>query len=522
MAEAPLQRRMITGSVMLATLMQAVDTTIANVALPSMQGSLSATQDQISWVLTSYIVATAIMTPPTGFLAERFGRKKLFLAAVIGFTVSSVLCGLAQNLEQMVLFRVLQGAFGAPLIPLSQAVLLDSYPPEQHGSAMALWGVGVMVGPVLGPTLGGWLSEYYDWRWVFLINLPFGVLAWLGISACVAETPRKQRRFDLFGFTLLTLAIGALQMMLDRGELAGWFESTEIVLEAALAAAFGYMFLVHMLTHPQPFLSPAIFRDRNLVTCLVLIFAVGVIMLATMALLPPFLQNLIGYPAVTTGLLLAPRGMGTMIGMLLVGRLIGRVSPRLLLLLGLSLVAGMLWEMSHFTDEVSRFALVWTGLVQGIGLGLLFVPLSTVAFSTLAPALRTEATSMYSLMRNIGGSIGISIVTAQLARGTQAHRAVLAEHVNPLNPRLDEALLPLAGQLSESAQLALLDTELNRQAALLAYLGDFELVMVITLATMPLLLLLRQPKPKAVAISRQTEPEELEAASPPALPQPRS
>ncbi|MCD6735559.1 MAG: DHA2 family efflux MFS transporter permease subunit, partial [Burkholderiaceae bacterium] len=312
-AHAPVHRGPITVSVMLATIMQALDTTIANVALPHMQGSLGATYDQISWVLTSYIVAAAIVMPLTGFLSARFGRKRIFMASIVGFTITSMLCGAAMNLTQIVLFRLLQGVFGASLVPLSQAVLLDTYPRERHGPAMALWGLGVMVGPILGPTLGGWLTEYYDWRWVFYINLPFGLLAWFGLGLYVRETELDtRRRFDLAGFAMLSLGVGALQMMLDRGGTLDWFASTEIVAEAMLAGLGLYLFVVHIFTHAHPFIEPALFRDRNFSVGLLFIFVVGMILLTTMTLLPPFLQNLMGYPVVDVGLLLAPRGVGTM------------------------------------------------------------------------------------------------------------------------------------------------------------------------------------------------------------------
>jgi DHA2 family multidrug resistance protein len=307
----------------------------------------------------------------------------------------------------MVLFRLLQGVFGAPLVPLSQSVLLDSYPRERHGSAMALWGVGVMVGPILGPSLGGWLTENYTWRWVFYINLPIGILTFLGLSAFLAETERDAKLgFDWFGFAALGVAIGAFQMMLDRGEQLDWFGSTEILLEAALAALGLYLFIVHTFTAERPFIDPKLFRDRNFVTGLLFIFVVGVILLATLALLTPFLQNLMGYPVLTAGLVLAPRGVGTMVAMLLVGRLINRVDPRLLVFFGLSLVAISLWEMTGFTADVSQAAIVRTGLMQGFGLGFIFVPLSTVTFATLAPHYRTQGAALFSLMRNIGSSIG--------------------------------------------------------------------------------------------------------------------
>jgi DHA2 family multidrug resistance protein len=501
---APARHGLITVSIMLATVMQALDMTIANLALPHMQGSMSATQDQISWVLTSYIVAAAIMTPPTGYLAARFGRKRLFLGAVTGFTLASMLCGAATSLEELVAFRLLHGAFGAGLVPLSQAVLLDTYPREKHGQAMAMWGVGVMVGPILGPTLGGYLTEFYSWRWVFYINLPFGILALLGILAFVPETRRDgSRRFDYFGFALLSLAIGALQLMLDRGETKDWFSSSEILIEAVVSGLCLCLFVVHMMTAKGPFIEPALFKDRNFAVGLVFIFVVGIILLATLSLLPPFLQNLMGYPVLTTGYVLAPRGLGTMIAMLLVGRLIGRVDVRLLILTGLGLVAFSLWQMAAFTTEVSVSAIVESGLIQGLGLGFMFVPLSTVTFATLPPERRTEATAMFSLMRNIGSSIGISIVVSLLAQNTQVNHAMLVEHATPYNPMFQAPYLPDAWSLNDAAGLAALNAEITRQAATIAYLDDFLLMAWLVLMAVPLLLLLRSPgrqPPEAAAV----------------------
>src|SRR5215212_5994721 len=429
-------RGVLTLCVMLATIMQALDTTIANVALPYMMGSLSATLDQINWVLTSYIVAAAIMTPVTGFLTARFGRKRLFLIAVAGFTAASVLCGMAVSLEQMVIFRLLQGVFGAPLVPMSQSVLLDSYPQEKHGSAMALWGVGVMVGPILGPTLGGWLTESYNWRWVFYINLPVGIMTFLGLSALLSESKIQKLSFDWFGFAALSVAIGTFQMMLDRGEQLDWFSSSEIVLEAGLAGLAFYLFLVQTFTAEHPFIDPRIFRDRNLSIGLLFIFMVGIILLATLALLTPYLQNLMGYPVITAGMVLAPRGVGTMVAMMIVGRLINRVDPRALVLFGLLLTAAVLWEMPGFTPDVSQYTLIRTGVVQGFGLGFIFVPLSTITFATVPPAMRTQGTALYSLMRNIGSSIGISLVIFLLGRNTQIMHAELAAYVTPFHAAL--------------------------------------------------------------------------------------
>jgi DHA2 family multidrug resistance protein len=491
-------RGFITVSVMLATIMQALDTTIANVALPHMQGAMSATQDQIAWVLTSYIVAAAIFMPLTGFLSARLGRKRVFMWSVAGFTAASMLCGAAQSLPELVLFRLLQGVFGASLVPLSQAVLLDTYPVRQHGSAMAMWGVGVMVGPILGPTLGGWLTEYYNWRWVFYINLPVGLLAWFGLATFVHETPLdRTRRFDLLGFALLTLAIGALQMMLDRGQSLDWFASREVVIESMLAGLAFYLFVAHIFTHAHPFVEPGLFADRNFSVGLVFIFIVGIILLATMALLPPFMQYLMGYPVLDVGYLLAPRGVGTMIAMIVVGRLAGKVDMRWTILLGLFLIAYSLWEMTLFTAEISGRDIVRTGIVQGLGLGFIFVPLSTITFATLAPRYRNEGTALFSLMRNIGSSIGISLVITYLAQRTQANHAAFAEFINPFNLALRQAAEAGSVDLTSPAGLAMIDAEVGRQAATLAYLQDFRLMMWVTLSAVPLIFLLRAPAKKA-------------------------
>jgi DHA2 family multidrug resistance protein len=487
-------RGVITLCVMLATIMQALDTTIANVALPYMQGSLSETLDQINWVLTSYIVAAAIMTPVTGFFANRFGRKQFFLVTVVGFTAASVLCGMAATLEQMVVFRLLQGVFGAPLVPLSQSVLLDSYPREKHGSAMAIWGVGVMVGPILGPTLGGWLTEYYNWRWVFYINVPVGIATFLGLSAYLPETRISKQSFDWFGFLTLGLAIGALQMLLDRGEQLDWFSSTEIIFETALACLAAYLFVVHTFTSDRPFINPQMFRDRNFSIGLVFIFIVGIILLATLALLTPYLQNLMGYPVLTTGLVLAPRGLGTMVAMMLVGRLLGRVDPRGLILFGLLLTAAVLWKMTGFTPDVSQGTLIWTGVLQGLGLGFMFVPLSTITFATLDATFRTEGTALFSLVRNIGSSIGISMVVFLLSRNTQIMHSELVQHVTPYNEALQQPGVSQIWNLATAAGRLALNAEITRQALIIAYADDFKLMMIIALLAAPFIFLLQGPK----------------------------
>jgi DHA2 family multidrug resistance protein len=487
-------RGAITISIMLATIMQALDSTIANVALPHMQGSLSAAGDTITWVLTSYIIAAAIMTPMAGWLSGRFGRKQVFLVAVAGFTVASMLCGTAESLTQMVIWRLLQGVFGAALVPLSQSVLLDINPREKHGSAMAVWGAGIMVGPILGPMLGGWLTEEYNWRWVFYINLPVGILAFLGIMAFLPRAGRDaDRPFDFFGFAMLSLGIGALQMMLDRGELKDWFGSTEIIIEGALALCGLYVFLAHSLTAEHPFLHPALFKDRNFVAGLVLIFIVGIILLATLALLPPMLQNLMNYPVITTGIVTAPRGVGTLLAMLAVGRLVNRVDSRLLMFFGLALTAYSLYEMMGYSLQMGQGPIIWAGIVQGVGLGFIFVPLSAVTFATLPSEFRTEAAGIYSLLRNVGSSTGISIVQTLLIQNTQINHATIAEHVTRYNPMLHFPQIARFWDIHTTTGLAAINQEITRQAAMIAYIDDFKLMMIVTLAAIPMLLLVRKP-----------------------------
>lgn len=490
-AEAPFvevpHRGLITVSIMLATVMQVLDTTIANVALPSMQGSLGAAQDTITWVLTSYIVAAAILTPVTGWLADRFHRKRVFLVSVAGFTLASVLCGVAGGLTEMVLFRLAQGLCGAALVPLSQAVMLDINPKERHGQAMALWGAGIMIGPIVGPALGGWLTDSLGWRWVFFINLPVGILAFLGIFFTLPDQDHRPRRFDFLGFILLSLAVGALQLMLDRGERLDWFAAPEIWIELGLTLSALWAFIIQIRTAPTPFLDPHIFKDRNFVTALVFIFIVGIILLGSIALLPPMLQGLMGYPTVTTGFVLAPRGAGVMVSMLVVGRVVRRVDARLLILTGLILTSASLWSMTGFTIVMGQRPVIFSGVVQGLGLGLVFVPLSTLAFATLAPRWRTDATALFSLVRNLGSSIGISAIVAVLGHNTQASHQALAAHVTPFNPLLGDRL---AGGV---AALARLNAEITQQALMIAYVDDFKLMMYVALAAIPLLMVLRRP-----------------------------
>jgi MFS transporter, DHA2 family, multidrug resistance protein len=509
-AMSPTTRRaMVTICAMSATIMQALDTTIANVALPYMQGSLSASLDQINWVLTSYIVASAIMTSPIGWVAERYGRKRLFVICAAGFTVASVLCGLAQTIEQMVAFRLLQGAFGAALVPLSQAVMLDSYSARDRGSAMAIWGVGVMLGPIMGPTLGAWLTDNYSWHWVFFINLPVGIFTVLGLMVFMQETERRdERRFDWFGFAALAVGIGSLQLMLDRGEELGWFGSSEIVAEAIISGIGFYYFVAHSLTTSSPFVRFELFRDRNFVAGCIFMVVIGVVLFGTMALVTPFMQNLLNYPIQTAGFLLGSRGVGTLLTMLAVPRLMKMIETRYLILIGLLLTGGTLYYMTGYSLDVTQETIVLTSIVQGVGLGLLFVPISSVAFSTLPGHLRTGGTSILTLMRNIGSSIGISMVIAQLTSGTTVMHARLAEDVTPFNDALQMPDVSSMLNIKTDLGRALLDLIVTQQANMIAYLNDFKLLMFLTLGVIPLVMIIGTAKKPTAAAAGPAHEEE--------------
>jgi DHA2 family multidrug resistance protein len=491
---APLQRALITVCVMLATIMQALDTTIANVALPYMQGSLSTTQDQVNWVLTSYIVAAAIMTSPLGWGAMRFGRKRLFVICAGGFTVASMLCGVAQSIEEMVAFRLLQGVFGAALVPLAQAVMLDIYPPEKRGGAMAIWGMGVMLGPIMGPTLGGWLTDQYSWRWVFFVNLPFGVLTVLGLIAFMRETPTRKTPFSWVGFLSLSLGIGALQMMLDRGQDQGWFDSGEIVVEGLLSVVGFYFFVADAATTNRPFIPLKMFRDWNFSIAMIFMFLIGVILLGTMALVTPYIQNLMGYPVLASGFLLGARGIGTFFAMMAVGRLLGKVDARILIGIGLTLATASIYVMVGWTQNVSAKEIVIDSVVQGVGLGLVFVPLNTVAFATLPAEWRTDGAAGWTLIRNIGSSVGISLIIANLVNNTSVFHSQLAEFINPFNDALKMPDVALRLSLHSMNSLATLDGLVTQQAAVMSYSNDFLAMTFVSLAAFPLLLLLRSSK----------------------------
>jgi DHA2 family multidrug resistance protein len=479
--------------------MQGLDSTITNVALPYIEGGLSATADQVTWVLTSYVIATAIMTAPVGWLAARFGRRQVFIACLAGFTLASMLCGAARSLPQMVLFRLLQGAFGAALVPLSQATMLDIYPTERRAQAMAIWGIGVMVGPILGPTLGGWLTALCGWRWVFYVNLPFGLLAITGLMLFMSPGQRDdQRGFDWTGFLVLALGIGCLQLMLDRGQSQDWFASQEIIAEAVLAGLGFYLFAVHMLTAERPFLPPGVLRDRNLVAALTTTFLTGMVQLASTVLLATYLQKLAGFPVQAAGLAMAPRGVGTMAGMLFAGWFGGRIGQRNLLATGTLILSWTLYDMSLWTPDLGADRLTATVIVQGFATGITSNALSVLAYATLLPRWRSDAAGLISLFRNTGGAIGVSVTAALLAQLTQVVHADLAAYVTPFNRAL-QGLRP-----ATLAGARLLDDAINLQAASLAYSDDFRLLMAVALLpllVLPLMRSGRRPAPVAGGVT---------------------
>jgi MFS transporter, DHA2 family, multidrug resistance protein len=484
---------LLTLAVMGASVVQILDSTIANVAIPHMQTSLGATLDSVTWVLTSYILASAVAMPATGWLSDRFGSRRLFLAAVAGFILTSMLCGLATSLTQMVAFRVLQGICAAFIGPLSQTILLDINPPSKAPKAMQLWGMGIMVAPIFGPMIGGWLTESYNWRWVFYINLPIGIPTLLILWWLLPSRPITERRLDVLGFALLALALASFQLMLDRGQHEDWFESWEIIIEGGVALAAFWMLVVHGLTTKDPLFSPTMLSDRNFLTALLLGSLIGLIMYGIFSLMPPMLQTIYGYTVFDTGALLAPRGVGILIGMIAATRLIGRVDARYIIFFGFSVTAYSMWMMTGWAMNMSASHFIVAGLVQGFGMGITFMPVNVMAFSSLPLSMRTDAASLLYLSRSLGGSIGISITITMLTRTMQSSHEELAARVTSSSfDFVDPATADRWGALGDAA-LRVIDLEVTRQAAMIAYLTDFKLMFFIIIAFLPLVLILRPP-----------------------------
>lgn len=489
----PLRRNLITLFALSGAFMTQLDATIANVALPHMQASTSASREQVTWVLTSYIVMAATFTPLSGWLAGRIGRKRVFLGSIAGFTIASVLCGAAVNLDQLIAFRLLQGIMGAALLPMSQAIMLDINPPERHGSAMAIWGMGAILGPIVGPLAGGWLTDNLSWRWIFFINVPVGIAAFVGLVGILDDMREEHpKRLDLFGFALLALAVASFQLMLDRGQIRDWFASTEIWIEATVAGAAFYLFIVHSLTTRAPFVSLAMFKDRNYVIGNLLGFFLGGLMYGVIALVAPMLAELMNYPIELVGIVTAPRGIGTLIAMPIAGRLTGRVDPRLTLVVGLFLCGWSMLIISGSSLEMDSSVVILSGLIQGFGAGLMFVPITIIVFATLAPRYRNEGAAFNSLIRNLGASVWISALQILTIRNEATVHSRLVEGVRP-----DSAVLAYRSpdlDFGVTQSIAALDREIGRQALMVSYIDAYWLIFLACLAVAPFIALLRRPR----------------------------
>jgi len=503
----------ISISVMLATFMEVLDTSIANVALPHIAGSLSASTDEATWVLTSYLVSNAIILPTTGWLSRYFGRKNFLIACVILFTLASALCGAANSLGLLIFARVLQGAGGGALQPIAQAVMLESFPHEKRGMAMAAYGMGVVVAPILGPTLGGWITDAYSWRWSFYINVPIGVIAVLMAQAFVEDPPyiRGQRSttIDYIGFGFMAVWLATLQILLDKGQQEDWFASHLIVTLAIISGLSFIAFVIWELRVDQPIVDLRVLLNRNFTLGIIMIFALGVVLYGTIALLPLFLQTLLGYPAYQSGLTLSPRGFGSMFAMILVGRIIARVDTRWLMALGFGLLAYSAFLFGNFNLDISMRSVIWPNIINGMSTGLIFVPLTTICMGTLPNDQMGNATGIYNLMRNLGGGFGIASVTTLVSRSAQTHQATFIPHLTPYDPAFLErlhaytaALTPKLGAVAAAkAAYAKIYQEAVLQANLAAYVADFRLLGYLCLGCVPLMFLFKRVRPRKGAVA---------------------
>ena len=487
-------KALLTLAVMGATIIQILDSTIANVAIPQMQTSLGATMDTITWVLTSYIVASAVAMPITGWLADRIGSRNLFLVAVAGFIVASMLCGIATSLTEMVAFRILQGVCAAFIGPLSQTIMLDINKPSDVPRAMSIWGMGIMIAPILGPMLGGWLTENYNWRWVFYINLPIGIPTLAILWWLLPSRPINRRQLDRFGFAMLAIGLATLQLLADRGQQEDWLQSWEIIIELLVVLAALWMFAMHQMTNRRPMFERLLVTDRNFFISLNMMLLVGMINISIFALLPPMMQNLYGYTVYDTGVLLAPRGLGVVLAMFIAAKLGNKVDPRSLIFCGFLITAVSMWVMTSWSLDMDWHLIVYTGLLQGFGMGLVFIPLNGVAFSTLPMRMRTDGSSLLYLFRSLGGSFGISVMTTMLARNMQTNHEDLASHVTASSMSVvDPSNADRLGSIGEAA-MQMVNLEINRQAAMIAYLDDFKLMMIMLIIVSPLVFFLKPGK----------------------------
>jgi len=492
-----LERFFIIVSVMCATLIQTLDTTIVNVALPHMQGTLSATPDEITWVLTSYLVASGIFMPLTGYFTDRWGQKKYLLFSIIGFTVASALCGVAESLTQIVLFRLLQGLFGAGLVPLSQVIMTQVFPKEDRGKAMAIWGIGVMIGPILGPTLGGYLTDVASWRWTFYVNVPIGIFALLLAWRVVPDSEKRSRNMDWWGLILIALAISGLQYTLDRGNQQDWYDADDICIATALFIVSTIVLVLYLFLRKGD--TPAvfnfhIFKDRNFAVGSALIALCGLGTYGTMVIQPLMLEGILNYPVLTTGLVMAPRGIAGIIGMILAGKLVTIINQKCLILIGIAIGAVGTYVGTWYSEDITPFWVIWPLILQGMGVSLLFVPLSTMAYSTLPTAVHAEASGLFSLLRVLGSSIGLSVCITFFSRHSQMAWNQLGGFISPYNPALRSYLESLHLTLSDPQATAILGNELSNQSQLLSVVSVYALITWSFIVMIPLVFLMRDRK----------------------------
>ena len=497
---------LIAASVMLATFMEVLDTSVANVALPHIAGNLSATTEESTWVLTSYLVSNAIILPATNWLGRFFGRKRFLIICIIIFTLSSALCGAAASLGMLIAARILQGAGGGALQPIAQAVLMESFPQEKRGQAMAVFGMGVVVAPIIGPTLGGWITDNYSWRWIFYINIPVGLLAIFMANIFIEDPPyiRHQRpgRIDRLGFALMAIGLGTLQLVLDKGQEEDWFESRLITTAAIFAFITLVCFVIWELTTKEPIVDLRVLKNRNFSVGTSIMTIMGVVLYGTIALLPLFLQTLLGYPAVQSGMAVSPRGFGSIASMILVGRLIGKIDGRYLVMFGFLVLAYSTYLFSDINLMISSSSIVWPNIISGFAMGFIFVPLTTMAMGTLANEQMGNASGVFNLMRNTGGSLGIAAMTTMLSRGGQIHQAALVQNINPYNPVLQERIqqltgaMPGAGSVESQQAYAAIYGQVARQSMVLSYIDNFRALAFLCLLCVPAVFLFKRVKRK--------------------------
>ncbi len=484
----------ITVALLLAPLIQVFDTSVLSIALVQMQGSLSATQDQIAWVLTSYLIAVAIMTPLWGAVGAKYGRKPVLLITIAGFLVFSIFAGMSSTLEEMLVYRFLQGVFGAALIPIALSALLAVYPREEISVAMGWWGIGIMFGPVFGPTIGGYLTEYYSWRWAFYMNVPICVLAFVMILTLVPRPGnRAARKFNFYGFVTLAVAVGCAQFVLDRGQRLDWLQSPLIIAFCLVSFAALWLFVVNSLTSKIPFLDPLIFADKNYLSGIILRVLFGIMLFGSLVLVPPFLQTQGGYSLLDSGWIMAPRGFGTMVASMFVGRLVKYVDPRHVIIIGMLITAYTMWEFSQFTSDIDLTWVIIINIIQGVAFACFVIPVNTVAFSTLPDAQRDAGTSFYALLNNIGRGIGIALLASYLAGQSQSSKAVLSAHVTPFNDFIVHIGLPNGMDLDNPTTLGMLDRIVRQQADLIAYIADFQLLGLVILCCVPVVFAMNKP-----------------------------